>query len=147
MDSSTGYKDGWELKILGIRIAGKIDNHPFTEPQKLNLLNRNEIIKVSVKNKNEDEDVLFTTYNDAETIDSLYNIFKKLETTNAGLITYLEEYYEVTFYKNDNEEIKGEKSVIEVYEEDGKYYAREPVEYAIYELTENEYNTIKEYSN
>ena len=25
--SSTGYEDGWELKILGIKIGGKIDTH------------------------------------------------------------------------------------------------------------------------
>lgn len=29
--SSTGYEDGWELKILGIHIGGKVDTHINTE--------------------------------------------------------------------------------------------------------------------
>ena len=48
--SSTGYEDGWELKILGINVGGEINTYVSTETLKPSLFDRDEIIKVSINN-------------------------------------------------------------------------------------------------
>lgn len=48
--SSTGYEDGWELKILGIHVGGKINTHVISEHE-IDLINyANEYIDFDFTN-------------------------------------------------------------------------------------------------
>lgn len=148
--SSTGYEDGWELKILGIHIAGKINTYVSTETLKLNLFDRNEVIKVAIDNYSQYEN--YFEYTDKDTIDRIYNLFKKLETNIASKSSEPEKYeelYKVIFFnsefmlaESDNDIFK---AIVYVYRKDNKYYAEENKN-GIYEITEDTFNTIKNYA-
>jgi len=117
---------------------------------KPNLFNRNEIIKVVIDNYSEYDNYL--EYTDKAIIDKIYNIFTNLETTVKS--TSLnpdnpEELYKVIFFndefmiaESDNDIFK---STMEVYRKNGKYYAEE-IYNGIYEITEDDFNIIKNYS-
>ena len=144
----------WKFKILGIPIAsGPIENsiEPFNKPveqteKKLKLIDKDDIIKVTLKSKNEETII---EYKDDETIDTLYSILKKLTTTNNERFENLEESYTIILYGSDGALVGSDndifKAVINVYEYNDKYYVMNPNKDGIYELTEEEFNIIKNY--
>ena len=117
---------------------------------KPNLFNRNEIIKVVIDNYSQYGNQ--TSYSDKEIIDKIYNVFTDLETTTESTSPNPEnpeELYKVIFFndelmlaESDNDIFK---STIEVYRKNNKYYAEE-VNNGIYEISEDDFNIIKNYS-
>lgn len=117
---------------------------------KPNLFDRSEIIKVVIDNYSQYNNQF--EYSDKDTIDKIYNIFTNLETMVKS--TSLnpenpEELYKVIFFndefmlaESDNDIFK---STVEVYRKNNKYYAEE-INNGIYEITEDDFNIIKNYS-
>ncbi len=147
--SSTGYEDGWEFKILGIQVGGEINTYVSTETIKLNLFDRSEIIKVEINNYSQYKNIF--EYRDKDTIDKVYNLFKDLKTNVASKSSEPEnpeELYTVTFFNDENMLIQSDndifKAIVHVYRKDNKYYAEE--KNGIYEITEEAFNTIKNYT-
>lgn len=148
--SSTEYENGWELKILGIHIAGELNAHISTETLKLNLFDRNEIIKVVIDNYSQYNN--YFEYTDKDTIDKIYNSFKKLETNIASKSSEPEnpeELYKVIFFNDEHMLAESDndifKAIVYVYKKDNKYYAEE-TKNGIYEITENTFNIIKNHA-
>ena len=148
--SSTGYEDGWELKILGFHAAGEINTYVSTETLKLNLFDRNEIIKVAIDNYSQYNN--YFEYTDKDIIDKIYNIFIDLETNIASKSSNPEnpeELYTVTFFNDENMLAESDndifKAIVHVYKKDNKYYAEEQKN-GIYEITKENFNTIKNYT-
>ncbi len=151
-----GKEKGWELRILGIRVAGNTDEPNFKEPHKINLPNRNEITKIETENY---QNKNINVYDDEEIIDTIYNILKELKTQKMSLIDYFfasEESYTITFNDDNETEVliyKGYKDKKGNYEffENGTietYYIRsDDYTQATYEITKDDFNTIKEYAN
>ena len=145
--SSTGYEDGWELKILGINVGGEINTYVSAETLKPSLFDRDEIIKVSIDNYSQYQNIF--EYTDKDTIDKVYNLFKDLKTNVASKSDEpenSEELYEVTFFNDENMLIQSDndifKAIVHVYKKDNKYYAEERKN-GIYEITEDAFNVIK----
>lgn len=117
---------------------------------KPNLFNRDEIIKVVIDNYSQYDNQ--TSYTDKEIIDKIYNVFINLETTIESTSINPEnpeELYKVIFFndefmlaESDNDIFK---STMEVYRKNNKYYAEE-INNGIYEITEADFNIIKNYS-
>lgn len=138
--SFTEYETGWELKILGVHVAGEITLKP-------NLFDRSEIIKVVIddysKYKNNYE------YTDKDIIDKIYNLFKDLKTnvkSKSNEPENPEELYKITFFNDENMLIQSDndifKAVVYAYKKDNKYYVEEQKN-GIYEITEDVLNVIK----
>ena len=145
--SSTGYEDGWELKILGIEVGGEVNAYVSTETLKPSLFDRDEIIKVSINNYSQYQNIF--EYTDKDTIDKVYNLFKDLRTNVASKSNgpeNPEELYEVTFFNDENMLIQSDndifKAIVHVYKKDNKYYAEERKN-GIYKITEDAFNVIK----
>jgi len=150
-----GTEKGWELRILGIRVAGNADKSNFKEPHTINLPSRNNIVELEIKNDKSNKSVVV---NDNEAINTIYNILKKLNTQKMATWDYLfasEERYDITLvgenielyifkgYKNKKGNIAfdHEAGVKEAY-----YVMKSDFSHALYEITEEEFNTIKKYS-
>ncbi len=138
--SFTGYEDGWELKILGVHVAGKITLKP-------NLFDRSEIIKVAIDNYSQYNNNF--EYTDKDIIDKVYNLFKDLKTnvtSKSNEPENPEELYKITFFNDENMLIQSDndifKATVYVYKKDNKYYAEEQKN-GIYEITEDAFNVIK----
>ena len=127
---------------------------PYTtsngEKMKLNLFDRSEIIKVEINNYSQYKNIF--EYTDKDTIDKIYNLFKKLETNIASKSSEPEnpeELYTVTFFNDENMLIQSDndifKAIVHVYRKNNKYYAEENKN-GIYEITEETFNTIKNYT-
>lgn len=138
--SFTEYETGWELKILGVQVAGEITLKP-------NLFDRSEIIKVVIDDysqyKNNYE------YTDKDIIDKIYNLFKDLKTnvkSKSNEPENPEELYKITFFNDENMLIQSDndifKAVVYAYKKDNKYYVEEQKN-GIYEITEDVLNVIK----
>ncbi len=145
--SSTGYEDGWELKILGINVGGEINTYVSTETLEPNLFDRSEIIKVVIDNYSQNNNIF--EYTNKDTIDKIYNLFKDLKTNVASKSDEPEnpeELYKVTFFNDENMLIQSDndifKAIVYVYKKDSKYYAEERKN-GIYEITEDAFNIIK----
>lgn len=117
---------------------------------KLNLFDRSEIIKVSINNYSQYKNIF--EYTDKDTIDKIYNLFKELETdveSKSMEPENPEELYTVTFFNDENMLIQSDndifKAIVHVYKKDSKYYAEE-LKNGIYEITEDTFNTIKNYA-
>lgn len=134
------YETGWELKILGVHVAGEITLKP-------NLFDRSEIIKVVIDDysqyKNNYE------YTDKDIIDKIYNLFKDLKTnvkSKSNEPENPEELYKITFFNDENMLIQSDndifKAVVYAYKKDNKYYVEEQKN-GIYEITEDVFNVIK----
>ena len=110
---------------------------------KINLLNIEDIKKVSIDTGAQDNN--YFEYTDGDTINKIYNVFYRLETTIPS-VTFnpeiTEEMYTVSF-DTDEYEDKVEWSV-EVYKRDSKYYVEQRYN-GIYEITEENFNLIKSY--
>ena len=116
---------------------------------KPNLFDRSEIIKVVIDNYSQYNNTI--EYNDKIIIDNIYNIFINLETEVESKKLNQEnpeELYKVIFFndefmlaESDNDIFK---STMEVYRKNDKYYAEE-INNGIYEITEDDFNIIKNY--
>ena len=145
--SSTGYEDGWELKILEINVGGEINTYVSTETLKPSLFDRDEIIKVSINNYSQYQNIF--EYTDKDIIDKIYNLFKDLKTNVKSKSNEPEnpdELYTVTFFNDENMLIQSDndifKAIVHVYRKGNKYYAEEQKN-GIYEITEDAFNVIK----
>ena len=145
--SSTGYEDGWELKILGINVGGEINTYVSTETLKPSLFDRDEIIKVSINNYSQYQNIF--EYTDKDIIDKIYNLFKDLKTnvkSKSNVPENPDELYTVTFFNDENMLIQSDndifKAIVHVYRKGNKYYAEEQKN-GIYEITEDAFNVIK----
>ncbi len=117
---------------------------------KPNLFNRSEIIKVVIDNYSQYNNTI--EYTDKTIIDNIYNIFINLETeveSKSLNPENPEELYKVIFFndefmltESDNDIFK---STVEVYRKNNKFYAEE-INNGIYEITEDDFNIIKNYS-
>lgn len=146
----TGDK-GYKLVLVKDIVTQEWNKISYKENNtlKVNLFDIDEIVNVSIDTYSQNENI--TEYNDRNIIEELYNIFSKLETKDINP-NYNpenpEEMYKIAFYNDDNMLIENDnviyRSYIEVYRKDGKYYA-EQVYNGIYEITEEDFNTIKSY--
>ena len=116
---------------------------------KLNLLDREDIIKLGIDTYALNDN--YFEYNDKNVIDKIYDIFDDLETKVVSK-TYNpenpEEMYKVKFICDPTKLIYSDKvredSYVEIYKKDGKYYAEQRYN-GIYEITEKDFNDIKNY--
>lgn len=146
----TGDK-GYRLELVRNTATQEWERINYNEDNKLtmNLFEKDEIIKVAIDTYAQNNS--YFEYNDKKTIDTLYNIFAGLETREINK-NYNpenpEEMYKVIFYNDENMLLESDndifKSTVEVYRKEGKYYA-EQVYNGIYEITEEDFNTIKSY--
>ena len=149
-NSTLGYTDGWELKILGIHVAGVTNVWISASKMYPDLFNRDEIIKIGIDNYSQYKN--YFEYTDKETIDKIYNIFRDLLTdvlSKNDTPENPEEMYKVIFFNSENMLVESDndifKAIVYVYKKDNKYYAEEPKN-GIYQITEETFNTIKNYA-
>ena len=124
-------------------------NYTSNDTIKPNLFNLDEIIKVRINNYSQNNN--YIEYTDKLTIETIYNIFQNLETTTISK-TYNpdspEEMYEIVFLNDENMLLRSDneifKGYINIYLKDNKYYAEQRYN-GIYEITEENFNTIKNY--
>ncbi len=112
-----------------------------------NLFDRSEIIKVTIDNYSQYQNIF--EYTDKATIDKVYNLFKNLKTNVASKSNEPEnpeELYKITFFNSENMLVESDndifKAIVHVYRKDNKYYAEERKN-GIYEITENAFNVIE----
>lgn len=111
---------------------------------KLDLTNKKDIVKVSINTMSQNDN--YFEYTDKNIIENIYDIFKDLETEVVSKTFNPkdpEEMYMISFF-NDNSENAIIDTYVEVYRKDGKYYAEQRYN-GIYEITEDEFNLIKNY--
>ena len=149
-NSSTGYEDGWNLEILGIHIAGNTTVWISASRIYPDLFDRNEIIKVGIDNYSQYNN--YFEYTDNDTINKIYIIFRDLITNVSSrndTPENPEELYKVIFFNSDDMLIESNndisKAIVYVYKKDNKYYVEEPKN-GIYQITEEDFNTIKNYA-
>ena len=133
-------------EVIPISGNGDITNDE-KESIKPNLFDRDEIIKVSINNYSQYQNIF--EYTDKDTIDKVYNLFKDLKTNVASKSNEPEnpeELYEITFFNDENMLIQSDndifKAIFYVYKKNNKYYAEEHKN-GIYEITEDAFNVIK----
>ena len=140
----TGDK-GYKLVLTKHKVTGEWTkvNYADTENMKIDLLDKEDISKVSINTGKQDNN--YFEYNDKDTIEKIYNIFVGLETTIPSTTFNPEitsEMYAISF---DNDEYKDKVEwSVEVYKCDSKYYVEQRYN-GIYEITEDDFNTIKSY--
>ena len=134
-------------KYISIPFSISTTQNSEKESIKPNLFDRDEIIKVSINNYSQYQNIF--EYTDKDTIDKVYNLFKDLKTNVASKSNEPEnpeELYEVTFFNDENMLIQSDndifKAIVHVYKKDNKYYAEERKN-GIYEITEDAFNVIK----
>ena len=134
-------------KYISIPFSIATTQNSEKESIKPNLFDRDEIIKVSINNYSQYQNIF--EYTDKDTIDKVYNLFKDLKTNVASKSDEPEnpeELYEVTFFNDENMLIQSDndifKAIVYVYKKDNKYYAEEHKN-GIYEITEDVFNVIK----
>lgn len=145
----TGNK-GYEL-ILIKRLTGyekewiKLDKS-YDSFYNIKLTDINDIKKIGINNGKQDNN--YFEYKDEDTIKGIYNIFEGLKT-KVDSLTFNpenpEEYYSVEIYTEDSENAITDTSV-EVYKKNDKYYAEQRYN-GIYEITEEDFNVIKNLGN
>ena len=125
-------------------------NYSDNGPLKLNLFDKKEIIKVAINTGKQDNN--YFEYDNKNTIEKIYNIFDDLETfiasTTFNPVEY-EEMYTIIFYNDENMLLYSDhnfiKGYIEIYRQKGKYYVEQRYN-GIYEITEEDFNLIKNYT-
>lgn len=118
-------------------------NYADEEKMKINLLNKDDIIKVAINTGTQNNN--YFEYTDKEIINKIYNIFHGLETTIPSTTFNPEinkEVYAVSFDTNEYKD-KVEWS-IDIYKRDNKYYVEQRYN-GIYEISEEDFNLIKSY--
>lgn len=154
VDNSTEQQKWFRENIYDSKYIVFKQGGPYTTSNgntiKPNLFNRNEIIKVTIDNYSQYKNNF--EYSDKDTIDTIYNLFKNLETnieSESSEPENPEELYKVIFFNSENMLIESDndifKSTIYVYRKNNKYYAEE-TKNGIYEITEKTFNTIKNYT-
>jgi len=142
---------GYKLVLIkdSVTQEWKKINYSANETFKLNLLSRDDIIKVGINTYAQDSN--YFEYDDKNIIDKIYNIFNNLETKVVSKNYNHEnpdEIYSINFICDPMKLIYSDKvredSYVEVYKKDGKYYAEQRYN-GIYEITEKDFNTIKSY--
>ena len=146
----TGNK-GYKLVLIkdSVTQEWKKINYSAKGTFKLNLLDRDDIIKVGINTYAQDNN--YFDYDDKNIIDKIYNIFNGLETKVVSK-TYNpenpDEMYSIKFICDPMKLIYSDKvredTVIEIYKKDGKYHAEQRYN-GIYEITEKDFNDIKHY--
>lgn len=124
-------------------------NYSDNRPLKLNLFEKEDIIEVGINTGKQDNN--YFEYNNKNIIEKIYNIFVDLET-NIPSTTFnpadYEEMYSIFFYNDENMLLYSDqnslKGYIEVYRKNDKYYVEQAYN-GIYEITEDDFNTIKSY--
>ena len=116
----------------------------------MNLFEKDEIISVAIDNYAQTNN--YFEHKDKKTIETLYNIFKNLETKEINKYSKeekQEEKYKIIFYNDEFMLLESDndifKSTIEIYRKNNKYYAKQ-IKNGIYEITEEDFNTIKSYA-
>lgn len=146
----TGNK-GYKLVLIkdSVTQEWKKINYSANGTFKLNLLDKDDIIKVGINTYAQDSN--YFEYDNRNIIDKIYNIFSDLETKVVSK-TYNpenpDEMYSIKFICDPMKLIYSDKvredTVIEIYKKDGKYYVEQRYN-GIYEITEKDFNTIKSY--
>ena len=146
----TGNK-GYKLVLIKYSVTQewKKINYSANGTFKLNLLDKDDIIKVGINTYAQDSN--YFEYDDKNIIDKIYNIFSDLETKVVSK-TYNpenpDEMYSIKFICDPMKLIYSDKvredTIIEIYKKDGKYYAEQRYN-GIYEITEKDFNIIKNY--
>lgn len=146
----TGGK-GYKLVLVRNTVTREWEkiNYKENNTLKLNLFEKDEIIKVAIDTYAQDSN--YYEFTNKNTIEKIYNIFSELETKEVNK-NYNpenpEEMYRIIFFNNENMLIESGndifKSDIDVYRKDGKYYAEQRYN-GIYEITEDDFNLIKSY--
>lgn len=122
-------------------------NYPDNGTLKLNLFDKEDIIKVGINTYALNDN--YFEYEDENVIKEIYSIFENLETTTVSKTfnpENPEEMYSIVFYNNEYMLAESDNDIfrayIEVYRKAGKYYAEQRYN-GIYEITEEDFNTIK----
>ena len=144
-------KKGYRLVLVKNNITGEWEKINYQEDDtfKLNLLNKEDIIKVGINTYTQNDN--YFEYSNKYMIEKLYDIFDDLETKVVSK-TYNpenpEEMYKVKFFCDEKNAIYSDKlredTYLEVYKKDGKYYAKQRYN-GIYEIKEEDFNLIKSY--
>jgi len=130
-------------KVLEKNIEWNNINYADTGKIKINLPNQSDIIKVGINTYALDNN--YFEYNDKETITKIYDTFVGLESTIPSTTFNPEnpnEMYAILFDTNDDEERV--EYYIDIYKKENKYYVEQRYN-GIYEVTEEDFNTIKSY--
>jgi len=140
----TGNK-GYKIVLAKSKITDEWTkiNYADEEKMKINLLNKDDIIKVAINTGSQDNN--YFEYTDKEIINKIYNIFLGLETTIPSTTFNPEinkEVYTVSFDTNEYKD-KVEWS-IDIYKHNDKYYVEQRYN-GIYEISEEDFNLIKSY--
>ena len=137
-------------KYISIPFNIAVTQNSKKESIKPNLFDRSEIIKVVIDDYSQYNNNF--EYSDKKTIDKIYSLFKNLETSiesKSSEPDNPEELYKVTFFNDENMLIESDndifKAIVYVYRKNDKYYAEENKN-GIYEITEETFNTIKNYT-
>ena len=146
----TGNK-GYKLVLIkdSVTQEWKKINYSANGTFKLNLLDKDDIIKVGINTYAQDSN--YFEYDDKNIVDKIYNIFNGLETKVVSK-TYNpenpDEMYSIKFICDPMKLIYSDKvredTIVEVYKKDGKYYVEQRYN-GIYEITEKAFNDIKHY--
>lgn len=118
-------------------------NYADEERIKINLLDKEDIIKVGINTGAQDNN--YFEYSNKDIIEKIYDIFVGLETNIPSTTVNPEgnkEIYAISF-DTDEYEDKVEWSV-DIYKRDGKYYVEQRYN-GIYEVTEEDFDLIKSY--
>ena len=133
-----GYK-----KVLEKNIEWHSINYADTGKIKINLPSKTDIIKVGINtyalNNN------YFEYNDKETIEKIYSVFSELKTTVPSTTfnpEEPEEMYAISF--DTTEDTEKVEYYIDIYRQENKYYVEQRYN-GIYEVTEEDFNLIKNY--
>lgn len=146
----TGDK-GYKLVLVKNAVTKEWEkvNYSDNGTLKLNLFDKDEIIKVAINTGKQDNN--YFEYDNKDIIEKIYNVFVELETTNVSTTfnpVEFEEMYTIIFFNDENMLLKSDnevlKAYIDVYRNEGKYYAEQRYN-GIYEITEDDFNLIKSY--
>lgn len=112
---------------------------------KIDLPSQENVLKIGINTYALDNN--YFEYSDKESIEKIYNTFAKLETIIPSTTYNPEnpsEMYAI-FFDTDEDKERFEY-YIDIYKKDGKYYVEQRYN-GIYEVTEDDFNTIKSYIN
>jgi len=146
----TGNK-GYKLVLVKNVVTNEWQKVYYSDngPLKLNLFEKEEIIKVGINTGKQDNN--YFEYDNKNTIERIYNIFVDLETNIASTSfnpKEFDEMYSILFYNDENMLLYSDhnflKGTVSVYKKNNKYYVEQAYN-GIYEITEEDFNTIKSY--
>lgn len=141
----TGNK-GYRLVLLKSEDTGEWVKLKYKEDNvfKLDLTNKKDIVKVGINTMRQNDN--YFEYSDKNIIDDIYNIFKDLETEVVSRTFNpkdSDEIYMISFFNDNSDDIIID-TYVEIYSKDGKYYAEQRYN-GIYEITEEDFNSVKRY--